>query len=571
MVIFTGVRYSNFLASGNAPIYIPLDKHAASLIVGRNGAGKSTMSEAICFALFGRPLRKINKPKLVNSINQRDCLVELDFRVGQVNYRIRRGIKPSIFEIYENGNLIPAPASLDDYQTMLETNIVNLTYKSFLQVVVLGSASYVPFMRLTPASRREIIEDLLDIGVFSSMNALTKDDTISIRHELDKTTQAKTLIAEQRKMAQSFNEHIEEQQKERIAELEKRIVAHENEIDVQEDKLETLSIRLGDYTAVREQLATANTNIAKYTKTLNAIKTKDREFRKEREFYETHDSCPTCEQDITEEFKANRFTYLDEKSGAAVSATAQCQARLDQYTAAYRQAEQELEGAVALEREIHKTEIEISTHKRHIAELKRAIQTESQPRPQQKVASVDDLDKQLDALDATHADLSKRRVIVEAATMLLKDNGIKARIIRHYLPIINRTINAYLNAMDFPILFTLDEEFSEQIKSRHRDEFAYDSFSEGEKKRIDLALLLTWRAVAALKNSASTNLLILDEVFDGSLDAAGTEEFLKIIAGLEQGTNIFVISHKMDQLVDKFANIIVFEKQRGFSQLQDTK
>lgn len=569
MITFTKVHYQNFLAAGNAPIEIALNDHGSTLIVGRNGAGKSTMSEAICFALFGRPLRNINKPKLVNSINNKDCLVELEFRIGTNSYKIRRGIKPNVFEIYENGNLIPSPASAIDYQTILETNILHLNYKSFMQVVVLGSASYVPFMKLGTGARRQIIEDLLDIEVFSSMNALTKDDLNSLRVEYDRCTQAQKLIGEQRKMAQQFSAHIEEQRLATIEQLQDKIVGEQREIQAIEDAVTKLKEDLKEFDVDKTNHAAALKKQREYEKTLDAIQSRERKIRKEREFYEEHDNCPTCEQSITEEFKTTRFASLTKKEEDATKAVAQCQALIDKYKVQAEASAKRIEQARDIEFKLHGAEAKLPLHERRLKELKKALSDAQQPVQTQPTVNVDELDKQLDALETQHAELSKKRLIIDAASMLLRDDGIKTKIVRHYLPIINKQINHYLNALDFPILFTLDEEFNEQIKSRHRDEFAYDSFSEGEKKRIDLALLLTWRAVARLKNSAATNLLILDEVFDSSLDAAGTEEFLKVIGTLEQDkTNVFVISHKTDQLVDKFAHTVVFEKTRGFSTIK---
>jgi DNA repair exonuclease SbcCD ATPase subunit len=569
VIVISKVRYKNFLAAGNAWIEIVLNEHPSTLIVGVNGVGKSTMSEAVCFALFGRPLRDVNKALLVNTINQRECLVELEFRIGTVTYVVKRGMKPTIFEIYENGTLLDPPAAANDYQVLLETSILHLNYKSFRQVVILGNASYIPFMRLNASSRRAIIEDLLDIEVFSSMNALTKDETTNLRIELEKCVQAKTLIGEQRKMAQSFTEHLEEKRSERIATLEALIAEERALIAARETSIASMKSDLAGYDTDKQQLAGVTAKRREYERKLTTIKNVIAKMTKERVFYEEHDNCPQCEQTITEAFKASRIVACEKKAEDAAKATAQCDSLIKKYQRQEEAAEQRLQEATDIERQMHGLEAQLPLMRSRVRDLLNSIEREKQTKPAAAASvDVDELDRQLDILDTSHAALSNRRVIVDAASMLLKDNGIKARIIKHYLPIINKTINHYLTAMDFPILFTLDEEFNEIIKSRHRDTFEYNLFSEGEKKRIDLALLLTWRAVAKLKNSAATNLLVLDEVFDGSLDANGTEEFLKIIAAMEADTNVWVISHKGDQYIDKFAHTLTFEKHRGFSQLK---
>lgn len=569
MLVLTEVVYQNFLASGNAPIRFKLNNHASTLIVGVNGVGKSTMSEAICFALFGRPLRNINKPKLVNSINGRECLVELSFRVREKNYKVRRGMKPNVFEIFENGTLIPPPADLKDYQTVLEENILHLSYKSFMQIVVLGSTSYTPFMRLTTPGRRSIIENLLDIEVFSAMNALTKDELTECKANLDKVTAAKNLIAEQRKMAESFSTHIADTRAEDIAKLQAKL-DHE-EYQIKTKKAEYIELKEADasYDEVRTILAEVQAKGSDFDIKLDRIVNARREIKKERVFYTDHDTCPTCEQPIDEDFKAARIGTLDKKDAVAQKAQDQIEKQRAAVTKQIAEAREELKEGDAIRRDMAAIESILPVHMRYARQIQDDIKRiQNAPVVVPQTVDMADLDARLEKLEAEHARLSEQRVIIDAAALLLKDSGIKARVIKHYLPIINRTINHYLNAMDFPIMFTLDEEFNEIIKSRHRDDFSYESFSDGEKKRIDLALLLTWRHVARLKNSASTNILILDEVFDSSLDAAGTEEFLKIIADLEKDTSVFVISHKTDQLVDKFANTIVFEKTKGFSTIK---
>jgi DNA repair exonuclease SbcCD ATPase subunit len=569
MIVFTKVKYQNFLASGNAPIEIELNKHSATLIVGVNGTGKSTLSEAICFALFGRPLRNITKPKLVNSINQSDCLVELEFSVKGANYKVKRGIKPTLFEVYENGKLIPSPASVVDYQTLLEQNIIGLNFKSFMQVVVLGSASYVPFMRLTSSSRREIIEDLLDIEVFGAMNALTKEELNTLKADLDKCAHARELVGDKLRLAQTYTTHLEEQRQQQLDTIDTAITTVEATITQLVDDRAAIDREAATYATVEAAFKIACDKELEYQRLLVTITGKGKKVSKERLFYEEHDTCPTCEQTISDTFKDERYAALTKTEEAAAAALVQCQKLVDKYQTQMATIRIELDQGRELERKAAAIGAQLPVHNARRRELlAQRKQVEAQATQPAEAADVEEIQRQLLELQGKHAELSRKRVIVDAAGMLLRDNGIKAKVIRHYIPIINKAINGYLVAMDFPILFTLDDEFQEKIKSRHRDDFTYDSFSEGEKKRIDLALLLTWRAVARLKNSASTNLLILDEVFDSSLDANGTEEFLKIIAALEADTNIFVISHKTDQLVDKFAHTLVFEKVRGFSQLR---
>jgi DNA repair exonuclease SbcCD ATPase subunit len=566
MIQFTRVRYQNFLATGNAPITIELDKHATTLVTGRNGAGKSTMSEAVCFALFAKPLRNVNKPKLVNSINQKDCVVELWFSNTQGNYYIKRGIKPAIFEIYRNDILEPIPANLDDYQTSLES-ILKLNYKSFKQVVILGSASYTPFMRLAAAGRREIIEDILDIQVFSSMNALAKEDLTDAKLALEANTLARKAITDQLALAISFQSHLAQQNTDALTVVNDAITQTDAQMtDFTTERL-ALVPQVAIYDAAIKRQTTALNHQHNYERILEQLRTKACHLHKDHTFYAEHTTCPECEQVITEEFKQTRFATLAQKEADAAKAIAQCEGLIATYRTAADTATHDARAVSTAGVRIAKIDTLLPVYRRRLSEL-----TAEQWKLQQPVTApnvdVPALTAQLATLDAEQKALASRRVILDAATMLLKDNGIKTRVIKHYLPIINKTVNHYLTAMDFPILFELGESFDETIKSRYRDEFTYELFSEGEKKRIDLALLLTWREVAKLKNSASTNLLILDEVvFDSSLDAMGVEECLKILESLAHDTNVWVISHRTDQLLDRFTQTIMFEKHKGYSRI----
>lgn len=565
MIIFEKVRYKNFLATGNVSIELALNENASTLVIGKNGAGKSTMTEALCFALFGRALRNINKPALVNSTNQKDTVVELWFTIDQTKYRIKRGMKPTVFQIYVDDVLLPAPAALADYQTLLETTILKINYKSFMQIVVLGSASFVPFMRLTPASRRDIIEDLLDIEIFSAMSGLTKDEIAEVKSTGDQLTMQRVLLEEQLRMAETFASQLDGERDEKLTALRAAMDTTQTQIDTLREQQSEWTTAREAYTEVSAQHRAATEKHSGYTTTHRAIATQEKKLEKERVFFTTHDECPTCEQSITDKFKQARFQVLAEKEAAAQKALTQCQSLVEKYAALVDTHQLGLDADAELQRQIALVSGQVPIHTQRLRELEEERQATLVP-PAAPV-DVDAIQAEQQEILEQHTVVAARRSVLDTAMTLLKDSGIKARVIKHYLPIINKHINYYLTAMDFPIHFTLNEEFKETIQSRHRDDFSYESFSEGEKKRIDLALLLTWRSIARLKNSASCNVLVLDEVFDSSLDINGTEEFLKIIHELEHA-NVFVISHKTDSLVDKFHHVITFEKQRGFSAIK---
>ena len=565
MIIFEKVRYKNFLATGNVSIELALNENASTLVIGKNGAGKSTMTEALCFALFGRALRNINKPALVNSTNQKDTVVELWFTIDQTKYRIKRGMKPTVFQIYVDDVLLPAPAALADYQTLLETTILKINYKSFMQIVVLGSASFVPFMRLTPASRRDIIEDLLDIEIFSAMSGLTKDEIAEVKSTGDQLTMQRVLLEEQLRMAETFASQLDGERDAKLTALRAAMDTTQTQIDTLREQQSEWTTAREAYTEVSAQHRAATEKHSGYTTTHRAIATQEKKLEKERVFFTTHDECPTCEQSITDKFKQARFQVLAEKEAAAQKALIQCQSLVEKYAALVDTHQLGLDADAELQRQIALVSGQVPIHTQRLRELEEERQATLVP-PAAPV-DVDAIQAEQQEILEQHTVVAARRSVLDTAMTLLKDSGIKARVIKHYLPIINKHINYYLTAMDFPIHFTLNEEFKETIQSRHRDDFSYESFSEGEKKRIDLALLLTWRSIARLKNSASCNVLVLDEVFDSSLDINGTEEFLKIIHELEHA-NVFVISHKTDSLVDKFHHVITFEKQRGFSAIK---
>ena len=565
MILFERCRYKNFLATGDVPIELSLNANASTLIIGKNGVGKSTMTEALCFALFGRALRNINKPALINSTNRKDTVVELWFTIDQTQYRIKRGMKPTVFQIYVDDVLLPAPAALADYQTLLESTILKINYKSFMQIVVLGSASFVPFMRLTPAARREIIEDLLDIEIFSVMNGLAKEEIAEVKIVGDQLTMQRVLLDEQLRMAETFTTQLVGERDDKLAALRTAMAASQTQIDTLREQQSEWAAAREVYAEVPTQHRAASDKHSGYATTHRAIASQEKKLEKERVFYTTHDACPTCEQSITDNFKQDRFLVLSEKEITAQKALTQCQSLMDKYAALVTTHQLGLDADAALQRQIALVSGQVPIHTQRLRELEAERQTTLAP-PAAPV-DVDALHTQQQEIREQHTVVAARRSMLDTASTLLKDSGIKARVIKHYLPIINKHINYYLTAMDFPIHFTLNEEFKEHIQSRHRDDFCYESFSEGEKKRIDLALLLTWRSIARLKNSASCNVLVLDEVFDSSLDINGTEEFLKIIHALEHA-NVFVISHKTDSLIDKFHHVITFEKQRGFSAIK---
>jgi DNA repair exonuclease SbcCD ATPase subunit len=568
MITFNTIRWKNFLATGNYFIEVPLNVHTNTLIVGENGAGKSTITDALTFALFGKPYRNINKPQLVNSINGKDCLVELEFTAGSKQYLIRRGIKPNILEIYVNGILLNQDARAKDYQDMLERMILKMNYKSFTQIVVLGSASFTPFMSLTAADRREVIEDLLDIQIFSSMNVIVKNKLQAIKDEigelkirLDNVKQKIELHTKHIEELKKNNQEMIESKRVEIANSVTQITTLESESTQIQEQINTLILSIVDESTLRKKNTTLNSFEAK-------IDTKLSQIEKEVLFYGDNDTCPTCKQDIQPSHKQSRIHV--------------CNENIERYREGLSKLLEEKDVVVSKLADIAKNSHTIQTLNRYLSNNASAIshtrkyinilETEVNNLDTSTVVSGDTEEQSKNLFDELTKYVDRRKVIVEdkqyldVAAMLLKDAGIKTRIIKQYLPIINKVINKYLASMDFFVNFNMDEEFKETIKSRHRDDFSYENFSGGEKQKIDLALLMTWRTVARIKNSVNTNLLILDETFDSSLDVKGTDALLQILQAMPNNTNVFVISHK-DQLHDKFNNSIRFEKKQGFSRI----
>lgn len=569
MITFQCVRWKNFLSTGNSFTEINFLKSSSTLIIGNNGAGKSTILDALCFALFGKPFRKINKPQLLNSINQQQGVVEVEFLVGKKQYKVVRGIKPNVFEVYCDGVMVDQDAKAKDYQDHLEKFILKINYKSFTQVVILGSASFVPFMQLSPADRRAIIEDLLDIQIFSSMNMIVKEKMVAIKDTSGKNKYAMDLTSEKIKMQQSS---IEEHKKHSDAEIKKK----QKEIENSESQVNKLT---ADIKLIQKHIDVLNNKISdklttekkssKLIQLESKLETKLRKLEKEEKFYEENHDCPTCKQSIDDTFRHNQLSGINKTKGEVGVAVKDIENKIEETNQRIEEIQKIVKHIQAHNNEIVKHTSTISAVNSYIGKLNLEIQNLSTHKDslEDENEKLKELKRELSMLLRQMEELSLEKQYYEFAGNLLKDTGIKTKIIRQYLPIMNKLINKYLTAMDFFVNFNINENFEETIKSRYRDEFSYANFSEGEKMRIDLALLFTWRQIAKLKNSTNTNLLILDEVFDSSLDGVGTEEFLKLIHEMGTDTNVFVISHKGDQLFDKFRSVIKFEKHNNFSRI----
>lgn len=568
MIIFRYVRWKNLLSTGNYFTEIKLNNDTNTLVVGENGSGKSTMLDALCYALFGKAFRNVNKPNLLNSINGKDCVVEVEFDTNNKSYKIIRGIKPNKFEIYCNGELLNQDAAARDYQEYLEKTILKLNYKSFTQIVILGSASFVPFMQLSASDRRAIIEDLLDIQIFSTMNGLLKD---RLSNNKDVTVQKKSEFELNRQKFELQSKHIKELKQNNEA----KVIEYEGEISSSRQTIQTLHEDIANVTV---QVEAYSSHVALQTETENKVKQLGKfesqiesnlsKFRKDLHFFQHNDDCPTCRQAIASEFKEREIQTLQSKQTETENGLKQLEAKL-------LTEQEKLNTIREVQKQIQKLQIEIATKNTSITEVNKYITRLENQIAELKTtkASTTKEEQELNTIKDSLGQLEKElreliddKTYYEAASGLLKDTGIKTKIIKQYLPIINKLVNKYLASLDFFVNFQLDESFKETIKSRHRDDFTYNNFSEGEKQRIDMALMLTWRAIAKLKNSSNTNLLILDEVFDSSLDTNGTEELMKILHMLE-GVNLFVISHKGDILQDKFSNVIRFEKVKNFSRI----
>ena len=564
MIRFKSITYSNFLSSGDQPTRVDLDKHKTTLVVGANGAGKSTMLDALSFALFGKPHRNINKPQLVNSINGKKCLVEAEFSIGTTEYKIVRGIKPAKFEIWKDGEMINQEAHARDYQKVLEKNILKLNHKSFHQIVVLGSSNFVPFMQLPTHHRREVIEDLLDIGIFTKMNTVLKDKLTVIKSEI---SYIKTQIGLVNTQITLQDKHIK-----KIKSIDGTAKA---QIQEEIDELTEQNTLLGETNdTLRENLVSdvKEEDVPVITKKQGELKKfegkleqKISRYEGEKKFFEDNTECPTCGQDISKDLKQTAISKTREKIQELNEGSEVLQKEIRKTNEAFEATQKELLRIRGVAQEITTNSNNISQNQTRIASLQEKLGQENDTTEDEE--KLTELYAQLNENTKLQAEYNESLSYCNALENLLKDGGIKAKVIKQYLPVMNKLINQYLQVLDFFVLFNIDESFNETIRSRHRDDFSYSSFSEGEKSRIDLALMFTWRQIARMKNSTNTNLLMLDETFDSSLDSDGVDNLLKILSTLDKDSNTFIISHKTDVLDGKFENKLTFDKVNNFSKM----
>ena len=564
---FRKVRYKNLLSSGNVFTEIELDKHTTTLISGSNGSGKSTLLDAIVFGLYGRPFRRINKPQLLNSINQKDLLVELEFTVGERNYFIRRGLKPAIFEIYRDGQLLDQEAAKRDYQTYLEQDILGINQKSFNQIVVLGSATYVPFMELPAGARRQIIEDLLDIQVFSTMNILLKERMSQNKDDITDNSYKMDILESKIDSAKEHNESIRKIRETEVNKIRDRMQEHIQKIESEKEQIESIQEEIQALIETISDKASAKSKLEKAKSLKSELDTNLRNYNKELKFYHDNDNCPTCKQGIAHDFKE---TIVEEKN----TKKSELEDGMKKIIEKIQEIETRVEEISSIEDQIQKKNLTIGEHRAQIKMSKNALVSakDELDAAEKEVEEVDTkklkaFEKELKIMQDDHKKLLDRRDTMSVVATMLKDGGIKTRIIRQYVPVMNKLINKYLAAFDLFVDFHLDESFNEVIKSRFRDTFSYASFSEGEKLRITLSIMLAWRSVAKLRNSTSTNLLLLDETLDGALDSIGIENLIDTLHGLNNNDNIFVISHRGEQFGEKFDSHIRFEKVKNFSQI----
>ena len=567
MIIFKKVRWKNFLSTGNYFLEVQLDRSPTTLIVGENGSGKSTVLDALCFVLFNKPFRTISKSQLVNSINLGGTIVEIEFVIQKNNFKIIRGMKPNIFEIYCNGRMMNQDANALDTQKILEQQILKLNYRSFTQVVILGSSTFIPFMQLRSKDRREVVEDILDIKIFSLMNFLLKHKVKEVSEELKSIEYEFRLSKEKIDLQNKYIEDIRKNKERIIEEKEHLVFDSERVALLEQEKADKIKLEIKSLEPEVSQKENVKSSIREYHKMEAKLSNRVDENKRQKEFFENNETCPVCTQDIELELKKQK---IEEKS----KRIQELNSGIDKLKVELDDKEQLLKGIEMLSKQIREKEVEVAKITTSITHMERLIRQTNIQIQAMKKGEVSEEDKvKLTRLsercklqEEQITKLREDKFYVDVARNLLMDTGIKTKIINKYLPIMNKLINGYLTSMDFYVNFTLDNNFNETIKSRHRDEFSYSSFSEGEKMRIDLALLFTWRAVAKMKNSTNTNLLILDEIFDSSLDTTGTDDFLKILHTFAD-QNVFVISHKGDTMFDKFRSVIKFEKQRNFSKL----
>ncbi len=569
MIVFQKIRYKNFLSTGNNFTELDILRHKSTLIVGQNGAGKSTMLDAISFALFGKPHRNINKPQLINSINNKQCVVEVEFQVGAAQFKVVRGIKPGIFEIWKNGEMINQSSHAKEYQRILEQNILKLNHKSFHQVVILGSSNFVPFMQLNPHNRRLVIEDLLDIGVFSKMNQLLKEEVNVIKENLkdisyqtdlskNKFDTQKKYIADVKKITDEAITYKETQISTKSSQIEKLELDNANVSKDIEGKQENIQNELNQLNNRKQSLIQYSAQFKQQMATVV----------KDAKFYEENETCPTCDQDIDQKRRQEKLSTAKSKAKELQSAMGKLTEESDQVEQTISDTTDALSEIRDKQNILHSNIQQINRIQGEIGDLRKDIAGSATADLKAAEKELENIKARLSSLMDNKMRSNEEYSYKSAISEMLKDTGIKTKIIKQYLPVMNQLINQYLQVLDFYVAFDLDEEFNETIRSRHRDEFTYDSFSEGEKQRIDLALLFTWRQIAKMKNSVATNLLMLDETFDSSLDHEGVDNLLKILHTLGDDTNIFIISHKGEILDGKFENKIEFIKDKNFSKIK---
>ena len=572
MIEFNNIKWKNFLSTGNNYTSVQLDRTSTTLILGSNGAGKSTILDALCFGLFGKAFRKINKPQLVNSINEKDCSIEINFTIGRKKYLVRRGIKPNVFEVWIDGKMLDQDSKIKDSQTYLEDNILKLNYKSFTQTVILGSATFVPFMQLSAADRRDIIEDLLDIKIFTSMNEILKVKQSVLSSSLSENEHDRKLINNNIQLQKKYIEEVTATKTSSIKSIENKISLRDASITENEKIIDSEISNQDNLTSSVEDKDTTQQRQNKLDSLESQLMLNLKKNKKDEKFFSEIDNCPTCKQEIND-------THKHSMCSDAKTKVSELELGLQKISIEFKKVNARLNSIADIHEKIRlsgkiisEKQSEIKIMRSNIlefnSEIKELNESDTSTKPLEKELAKQE--KNLDKLNSIREELVEKREYQNIASVLLKDSGVKTSIIKYYLPVMNKLINQYLHEMDFYVNFTMDEKFSEVIKSRSRENFSYASFSEGEKMRIDLALLFTWRTIAKMKNSVNTNLLILDEVFDSSLDNTGTDEFLKLLNTLG-GNNVFVISHKGEILYDKFRSVIKFGKVKNFSQIVEEK